>query len=44
MVRCHPTGTLINNRKDVPAFMKKPTLQKGETVAHRNIENILLLP
>ena len=33
----------MNNRKDVPAVMKKPKLKKGEKVAYRNNENILLL-
>ena len=33
----------MNNRKDVPAVMKKPKLKKGEKDAHRNNENILLL-
>ena len=26
-VRCHLTGTIMNNRKDVPAVMKKPKLK-----------------
>jgi hypothetical protein len=42
-VRCHLTGTVMNNRKDVPAVMKKPKLKKGENVAYRNNENNLLL-
>ena len=33
----------MNNRKDVPAVMKNPKLNKGEKVAYRNNENILLL-
>jgi hypothetical protein len=33
----------MNNRKDVPAVMKKPKLRKGEKVAYRNNENVLLL-
>jgi len=33
----------MNNRKDVPAVMKKPKLKKGEKVAYRNNENSLLL-
>ena len=33
----------MNNRKDVPAVMKNPKLKKGEKVAYRNNENILLL-
>jgi hypothetical protein len=33
----------MNNRKDVSAVMKKPKLQKGEKVAHKNNKNILLL-
>jgi hypothetical protein len=27
-VRCHLTGTVMNNRRDVPAVMKKPKLKK----------------
>jgi hypothetical protein len=27
-VRCHLTGTVMNNRKDVPAVVKKPKLKK----------------
>jgi hypothetical protein len=33
----------MNNRKDVPDVMKKPKLKKGEKVAYRNNENIVLL-
>jgi hypothetical protein len=30
-VRCHLTRTVMNNRKDVPAVMKKPKLKKVKT-------------
>ena len=33
----------MNNRKALPAVMKKPKLRKGEKVSYRNNENILLL-
>jgi len=33
----------MNNRKDVSAVMKKPKLKKGEKLAYRNNENIVLL-
>jgi hypothetical protein len=33
----------MDNRKEVPAVMKKPKLKKGENVAYRNNENIPLL-
>jgi hypothetical protein len=42
-VRCHLTVTVMNNRKAVPAVMKKPKLRKSEKVPYRNNENILLL-
>jgi len=29
-VRCHLTGIVMNNRKDVLVLMKKPNLRKGE--------------
>jgi hypothetical protein len=31
-----PYWNVMNNRKDVPAVMKKPKLKKGEKVAYRN--------
>ena len=33
----------MNNRKDVPAVVKKPKLKKDEKVAYRNNESTLLL-
>jgi hypothetical protein len=33
----------MNNRKAVPAAMKKPKLRKGEKLPYRNNEDILLL-